>query len=286
MNKTSPYIPDIFVIGAGKCGTTSINELFKKIPEIVCYPKEINFFSDEKKYQMGDKFLKSKLNFNSKNINSLICDVSPQYSDTFSKDTAKRIFNNNPNAKIIYIIRNPLERMKSIWRHRLPKEDKKSYDFNEIILNSSHIHHRAYMYESKYYCHLSNYKKFFPDKNIFVIHFEDLIKKKSKVFLQLSIFLGFKLLTKNLPHYNLSRPSFVASLVLPVQVKSKHLRIAKRIKSFLRPMINFLLLKNLLQYSREIPVVHPLVIQKIDKVVMQDYKKICQYIKDQTKRFS
>jgi len=286
MEKTSFYIPDVIVIGSGKSATTSIYELFSKTSGLLCYPKEINFFSEDNSFRKGDSFLESKLNINNRNKDCLICDVSPQYSDRISfPETAGRIFNSNSDAKIIYIVRDPVSRMRSIWRHRLPKEDKNNYDFNEIILNSSHKHHQGYVDESKYFWQIEAYRKYFPDDRIFVIHFEDLIMEDSYVIRDLQDFIGIEFLTRTLPAHNWSRPVMTSKLVFVKKMISANPRIAQEIKKLIRPIFNFVLLRRIFQYHKDLPVVSKLALDKIDELVMTDYERICDFICVQDKRF-
>ena len=50
-------IPNFFIIGAPKCGTTALSEYLRKHPDIYfSYPKESNFFNDD----FSDKYRKTK----------------------------------------------------------------------------------------------------------------------------------------------------------------------------------------------------------------------------------
>ena len=116
---------DFFLVGAARCGTTSLynylnnnNEIY--LPKI----KEPNFFSEVDSPKLEDHDLPiPNVSYHSKIINSrevydtlyteakksqLKGDTSPSY--LWDKNTAKKIFNHNPKAKIIISLRQPLDR--------------------------------------------------------------------------------------------------------------------------------------------------------------------------------
>lgn len=100
--------PNFFIIGAPKCGTTSMAKFLEKHPQIfLSNPKEINFFNTD--HEIGDiKSLKKYLSiFNDAQEEHLaIGEASTFY--LYSKVAVRNILNFNPSAKFIVMLRNPL----------------------------------------------------------------------------------------------------------------------------------------------------------------------------------
>jgi len=62
--------------------------------------------------------------------------VSPIYSETkLMPEIPKRIYDYNPNAKIIYIVKNPIERLKSVWRQTLFNEHNYNNMYKNIVMS-------------------------------------------------------------------------------------------------------------------------------------------------------
>lgn len=118
------FCPNTFMIGAMKAGTTSLAALLEQHPNVcLSSPKETHFFSRDG--GMGNQAYKSLF----VNPNALITiDASVTYSmlpirakevESWRFGVHERIFNARPDARFIYIMRNPIERAWSAWNHEL-----------------------------------------------------------------------------------------------------------------------------------------------------------------------
>jgi len=100
--------PDFFIIGAPKCGTTSLSVYLSEHPDIIMSkPKEPHYFSTD--IDNGRiTSLKSYLNcFSKKSDNELMGEASTLY--LYSQIAVPKILINNDNAKFIVMLRNPLD---------------------------------------------------------------------------------------------------------------------------------------------------------------------------------
>lgn len=107
--------PDFFIVGAPKCGTTSLASYLDSHPEIeICKPKEPNFFSTDfprlKEVETLDEYL--SLFRTESTATSIFGEASTWY--LYSKEAVPNILHYNPNAKFIVMIRNPLEMFPSL----------------------------------------------------------------------------------------------------------------------------------------------------------------------------
>ena len=112
----SEYIkPGFMIIGAQKAGTTALYKYLSKHPCVLTAKhKELNFFSCESKFNRGVDYYHSLFPLAEPDQSGVITfDDSPDY---FVKPGAsKRIFEYNPNIKLIAILRDPVERAFSAW---------------------------------------------------------------------------------------------------------------------------------------------------------------------------
>ncbi|MBD3209143.1 sulfotransferase domain-containing protein [Candidatus Woesearchaeota archaeon] len=117
--------PSVFLVGAPKSGSTAMYEFLKQHPDIfMAEPKEIGFFCTDR-IRESDRFHSKKKHFpyrtQSKYL-SLFRDwkdekVAGEGTTAYlhSKEAAQNIHNFNPNAKIIIMIREPVDYIHSLY---------------------------------------------------------------------------------------------------------------------------------------------------------------------------
>ena len=109
-SKLNNAYPDFFIVGAPRSGTTSLHEYLNKIPEIFMCTKESGYFS---KFSIGRVTTEQEyknLYSNSEN-NQLIGESTAIYLR--DPETPDLIYKANPKAKIIILLRDPIERAHS-----------------------------------------------------------------------------------------------------------------------------------------------------------------------------
>lgn len=179
MNK----LPNLFIIGASKCGTTSLWHMLNTHSNVyMTTPKEPWFFSfTNYKDNLG---WYSSL-FDKVNGEKIIGEASPIYSETtLIPEIPQRLYDFNPDAKIIYIVREPIDRLKSVWRQTLSsghwhQQIYKNYTDVEVPkmpknFEKAILKYPPFIEACKYGTHLNNYRKFYDDENILLLFFEDL----------------------------------------------------------------------------------------------------------------
>ena len=190
----SEWIPNIFVIGAPKSATTSLTAVFQRHPEFrVSYNFEPNFFGAN--YARGWDWYKKKMG-EGFGDGVFRCEASTMYSNASKRylRTPELIKRSSPDAKIIYLVRNPLDRMVSQWRHlrgRNHMKDVKKYvapSFSEVLSDSRL--RKKIVGTSLYYTTLLRYKSFFGDSQIHCMTFEDFIGSPRKSLRAVFDFLG------------------------------------------------------------------------------------------------
>lgn len=111
-----PPFPDFFVIGAQRCGTTTLSWCLKRHPQ-VCFskPKETHYFA-----RVPDRILESdrwqadyqRFFLHYRENHRAVGEGSPTY--LFASHALERIVRINPRAKLIAIVRNPVEMIRSL----------------------------------------------------------------------------------------------------------------------------------------------------------------------------
>jgi hypothetical protein len=120
---------DFIIIGGSKCGTTSLFRGLCQHPNIVgSINKELNFFSH--KYDLGNEWYSSM--FPPREDGSLYFEASPSYG--CHTEALRRIKRDIPKVKLIYVIRNPVDKAISRYIHfRANNYKSKTGDLNEHL---------------------------------------------------------------------------------------------------------------------------------------------------------
>lgn len=200
-------LPNFFIVGAAKSGTTSIFAYLSQHPEIFFSPlKEPKFFSVSANTfphkgpgdsEVDNTIIKDKhdyLNlFKGAKDEKVIGEASADYL-YFYKIAAPLIYECNPNAKILIILRNPAERAFSAYRHML-KDKRESLSFENAIeaeesrMDNNYEFIWFYKDVGHYYHQVLEYLKTFNKGSVKICLFEDLTKNSSEVTREILKFL-------------------------------------------------------------------------------------------------
>ena len=181
-------LPNFLIIGAAKGGTTSLYHYLSQHPQIYMSAlKEPRFFAlegEELNFQNPDKAINQtsvttlsdylKL-FEAASDENAIGEASPLYM--YSAKAVERIAHYVPSAKLIAILRNPVDRAYSCYKHLIALE---SFSFaealneeeNRIRQNWAHLWH--YRQGGYYYVQLKRYFDKFDKDQIKVYLFDEL----------------------------------------------------------------------------------------------------------------
>ena len=204
--KTSPKLPNFLVIGAGKSGTTSIYEYLKQHPQVfMSEVKEPNFFALEgvKKITGYDKDDPHGFNHypwaitNFKDYEKLFENVTNekavgesstmyQYMPKAPENIKKHI----PDAKLIAIFRNPVDRLYSRYLHLAREFREPTQDFEDCLIKGNIWWQKNdLIQEGFYYTHMKKYFEQFDPKKIKIFLYDDLRKDTPKVIKEMYQFL-------------------------------------------------------------------------------------------------
>jgi len=109
--------PNVIIFGGMRCGTTSLFRYLSAHPDVfTSSKKELDFFFhnlDVSRSLIEEKYKRSFLNYIGKE--SILLEASPRYARRYS-EVSRKIGSVIPDCKIIYLIRNPIDRLVSVYR--------------------------------------------------------------------------------------------------------------------------------------------------------------------------
>jgi hypothetical protein len=145
-------------------------------------PKEPHFFSNDDTFHRG--WARYEALFSGADGKVAIGEGSTGYTmQMIFPNASRRIAKHLPDAKLIYIVRNPVERIESHWRQLLGWSNSLSFDaFLRRIPDAIDA--------SCYWRQISAYREHFPDEQILVLFFEEFVKEPDVVLKRCFEFLG------------------------------------------------------------------------------------------------
>jgi len=179
-------IPNFIVIGAARSGTTSLFQYLDAHPQIGMSPvKELNFFSRPAYEKKGVNWYQDR--FPKRDNLLAIGEASTSYTTyPYAPDVAARIAAYNPEIRLIYVVRNPLERYISHFLQRT-KAGTETRQFDETFQD---LEKETFTWQGRYYYQLSQYLRVFPKDQLLVISFDRIKSDTNQVVQDLYHFLG------------------------------------------------------------------------------------------------
>ncbi|MEO1670133.1 MAG: sulfotransferase [Cyanobacteria bacterium J06631_2] len=159
------------IIGAMKCGTTSIFNCLVQHPEIAgCRYKEPHFFSKAKNFAKGFDYYQSLWD-QQDYTHKIALEATPGYTKVTHQDSANAAANiaqvqreHKVEFKFIYVMRDPLERIESHYLHNVLKG-------NEANLTAVSQIDQSIIDTSKYAMQLDEYYQRFAADKILLLDF-------------------------------------------------------------------------------------------------------------------
>ncbi|MDB9455964.1 sulfotransferase family protein [Dolichospermum circinale] len=196
--------PNLFVVGAPKCGTTSMHNYLGQHPEIfMSSQKEPHYFSRDIDCFAGKiKEISNYLQlFDSAGNAKYIGESSPEY--LYSEVAAQQIKEFCSDAKIIIMLRNPPDMLYSLHGDFLLWKDEDILDFGEALAaqeerkkgsklpkSRKEIKFLLYFDWVKYSAQVRRYLQIFGKENLHIILFNEFVKDTAKTYRQTLEFLG------------------------------------------------------------------------------------------------
>lgn len=212
-------LPNLIIAGAQKSASTFIQTILSDHPEVYLPKQEVPFFEDPDYGNMNIKEF-DKIFMNRKE--KVLGIKRPNY--LCKPEVGPRLAEIIPNAKVLIILRNPIDRAISAYFHNikygflppLPIEE----GLDKVIdgsINSEYPRAAEIVNDGFYYKCLQLYEHFFQTGNILILLHEDILQNKKMSIQRIYDFLGINSsfnskninLTPQKVIYNIKRLKFI-----------------------------------------------------------------------------
>jgi hypothetical protein len=200
-------LPDFLIIGGQKCGTTSLYHLLTQHPHVERAPlKEVHFFDRQDRFDKGIEWYRRCFPPPrwKDGRRSITGEASPYY--LLHPHAAQRVAELLPEARLIVLLRNPVDRAYSQYHHRV-RNGNESRSFEEVVEAdrewlldeenepSEHWRHSGIgdglgvgdrfrsnlLIRGFYVDQLQRWSQFFDDEQMLVLNSEDFFERPSDI---------------------------------------------------------------------------------------------------------
>lgn len=161
-------LPSFFVIGQAKCGTTSVCEALRRHPDVFFSdPKEPHYFTFDLPEKTRDWYLTL---FRDAGGASAVGEGSTSYTRPDVCDAcAEAIRDEVPDARLVYLVRDPIARLESDWKMRVREGRATWNDINRSLADNPEV-----VELGKYWRNLAGYREYFAEDQLLILFLEDL----------------------------------------------------------------------------------------------------------------
>jgi hypothetical protein len=178
------HLPTFLIIGAMKAGTTSLNAYLESHPQVfMSKKKDSNYFSE--RIAGGESLEWYRRLFKRTDGATAIGEASNSYTKfpTYP-ETATRIAAVLPDVRLIYLVRHPIERMRSQWLHVVAR-GQESRSIERALAEDP-----MYVYNSMYALQLEQYLAHFDRDRILILRSENLYDSRKATLESVFKFIG------------------------------------------------------------------------------------------------
>jgi hypothetical protein len=177
-------LPTFLIIGAQKSATTTVWAWLRAHPQVYCPPnKELAWFATDESWRQGTDAYAAA--FAEAGDALIVGEASPQYT-MFPRyhGVAERVAATLPDARLVYVVRDPVERMRSAYRHALAGGSE-TRPIDEALITDARYH-----YPSCYALQLEQYLRVVDRERILVVASESLRPDPRPTIGRVLAFLG------------------------------------------------------------------------------------------------
>ncbi len=188
--RPSSTLPNLIVIGAMKCATTAVHRYLDLHPDVAMSElKELNFFLGPPRrppgpagnWHRGIEWYATQF----RPAAPVRGEASPAYTSPSFPGVAERMVRIVPEVRLIYCVRDPIERAVSQYlHHRADGTERRQIE--EALLDSQ----SQYLQRSRYHARLEPYLACFPREQIYICSREDLLARRRETLRELYRFVG------------------------------------------------------------------------------------------------
>lgn len=189
-------LPNLLIIGAQKCGTTSLDGYLAQHPEVsMARPKELDFFIAREEHDdyvvdgnwdRGVEWYSSHFPDDAR----VRGEASPNYTIfPHARGIPERAARVVPDAKLVYMVRDPIDRVVAHYLHRRAAgRETRSLDATLGDLDRYPI--SGFVSRSRYFTQLERWLEHYPRASLLVVAQEDLRDRRVETLREIFDFLG------------------------------------------------------------------------------------------------
>ncbi len=174
----------MLVIGAQKSGTTSLWQFLRQHPDIFMAPdKELHFFDRAHNWSRGVGWYEQQ--FAQWQGERVVGEATPAYARfPLFRDVPARAHSVVPDARLIYVVRQPVDRIRSHYLH------DRAYGFERDSFAHAVLTKSTYVDTSRYAMQVNAWLRYYPRSSLLVITSEDLRDRCTETMSEVYEFLG------------------------------------------------------------------------------------------------
>lgn len=191
-----PALPTLVVIGAMKCATSAVHEHLDGHPEVsMSRPKELNFFNgpdrpphgDEERWWLTGQWHRGVAWYARQFDGTAPArgESSPAYTAPTSPEVPERMAAVVPGARLLYLVRDPVERAVSQYLHHHREGDERR-PLRQALLDPG----SQYLARSRYHERVSPFLAWFRREQLHVVVQERLLREPDAVMAEVYRHVG------------------------------------------------------------------------------------------------
>ena len=185
------HFPQAIIIGVKKGGTRALVDILKSHPQIVSPRGEIHFFDRNETFRHGVNWYIKKMPYSTPD--QITMEKSPSYFVT--PKVPSRIHSLSPTAKLLLIVRNPIDRAISDYAQLFNPtrlRNGKNRSFDDLVLDkNNHVDSTTSLIRvSCYDMHMAQWLKFFTLGQMHIVNGDALIHDPAPEVIRVQEFLG------------------------------------------------------------------------------------------------
>jgi hypothetical protein len=173
-------LPDLIVAGTRKCGTTWLHHQLAAHPSIFLPPSTKETFFFDRYWHRGVQWYADY--FVNCPSGAVCAEISPAYFNR--PQVPERMYQTLPQVKLVFMLRDPVQRAKSLYTHLRAKGDTHS-SFEKALVEFPDM-----IDEGLYFKQIRRFEEVFGRKSYHVLVLEDLMKDAESSLRELYRFVG------------------------------------------------------------------------------------------------
>lgn len=177
-------LPTFIGLGAQKCGTTALHVYLRAHPD-ACLPgrKELQFFRDSGNWHQGLGWYREQ--FSSAAPHQVCGEISPQYARLpSSSEVADRMAATVPDARLLYLVRDPIDRVVSAWLEARGRGRESRALEDSLVAGSPYVEH------SRYHHQLQPFLAHYDRSRLLIVESSDLRHARRDTLTRIMTFVG------------------------------------------------------------------------------------------------